>query len=356
MSPAHQYLPILKSKRGEFRALRTLSPDVRSVILPMMELLPPRPNKEGRTRHLREHVHSQVKRIGSAWGCARRILVDVRHLPVDGDSYPLADFSDCARRLHVHAIPVASTTSSASAILRPAGRAHRLDRLGVCLRERPEEIARSSFETNLAETLYEVGVQPAEIDFVIDVGEIPDGRQPIIASTVAAAIARLPHLDHWRTLTVAASAVPATLSHLAQGPNTIPRGEWLLYCDVCSSLPSTARIPGFGDYATVHPALPKPRRKGAPTIRYTGNDEWLYMRGRPLNRDEREQYFRLAQALVANSLYRGRPFSPADEFIHDCAIGSVPAGDATTWVGVAVNHHVTFVVRQLASRASQRPG
>lgn len=47
--------------------------------------------------------------------------------------------------------------------------------------------------------------------------------------------------------------------------------------------------------------------------------------------------------------YRGAAFSAGDAYIFDKANHPTPTGNARTWLQAGFNHHMTFVVRQIAS-------
>ena len=50
--------------------------------------------------------------------------------------------------------------------------------------------------------------------------------------------------------------------------------------------------------------------------------------------------------------FRGSSFSKGDEYIAGCATGSLGPSTQTRWKEVAINHHVTTVVDDLAKLAA----
>jgi hypothetical protein len=161
----------------------------------------------------------------------------------------------------------------------------------------------------------------------------------------------LPHLSAWNSVTVAAVSFPPDLSHLEVGEHIVPRIEWQLWKSIAGSR-RTSRIPLFGDYAILHPFV-RPIFAGmniSASIRYTSDDSWVIMRGEGLRNEGGagfEQYPANAESLMERSEYCGVDFSYGDRYIAERPIHRDKPGNPTTWIAAGVNHHLTFVVRQI---------
>lgn len=86
------------------------------------------------------------------------------------------------------------------------------------------------------------------------------------------------------------------------------------------------------------------------SIRYTTDDHWLVMRGEGLlNKDGagHAQYPANAQMLMERPEFCGRDFSFGDNYIYERPVKIDQPGIPRNWVTVGVNHHLTFVVRQI---------
>ena len=57
----------------------------------------------------------------------------------------------------------------------------------------------------------------------------------------------------------------------------------------------------------------------------------------------------IAQSVTDHPAYMGEDFSWGDEYIAKCARKEAKPGNPKTWVTVAINHHITFVVNQLSN-------
>lgn len=352
LAKSTRYIPVLKWREAESQALFNLSPDVKDSIVPLIEILPPQVRNSGLVKPAEKHVSDEVDRLAGTWG-RRRVLVDVRHMPT-GSKYPLKVVCDSARDHGLRVVPVASTRAL-NDILHPARYYLREAGHGVCLREGRDSFMGRSFADDLHATIRELDATPAVIDLVLDLGHV--AREPLMASFVATAVGRVPDLNSFRSFTVTASAFPMSLSDLAPGNHRLPRFDWFLWNDIRDELRMGTRLPGFGDYTIVHPAFRGTGgRLGSATIRYTSDGEHVIVRGRSLETYGFGEYSEVARGLVADPVYSGETFSSADAFIRHVAAGIERTGDQGQWIQLGIIHHITFVVRQLASTAAARDG
>lgn len=102
-------------------------------------------------------------------------------------------------------------------------------------------------------------------------------------------------------------------------------------------------------------------------IRYTTDEEFLIVKGGAVRDVKRngevvaegrgyEQMVDLCRVLINLPEYSGADFSWGDRYIWDCANGTASHGNATTWRQFATNHHLTFVVHQLANHPALAAG
>jgi hypothetical protein len=82
------------------------------------------------------------------------------------------------------------------------------------------------------------------------------------------------------------------------------------------------------------------------SIRYTVDDYWLIMRGQ---QGKYEQYPANAQLITKHKDYFGKGYSFGDNYIFEKGSDLTgKPGNATNWLVVGVNHHLTCAVRQIA--------
>lgn len=353
------YVPILKGKEGEFAALEALRPDIRTQLMPLIEIpaVPYDYANERPAKSLDEHVAGIADRVRRC--CPNGpVYLDLpwfeeeEHLQ-DGRVAFEAVLEDCAR-LGVRAVPVVSRTNSNDYVA-AAGRYSKTNHNGGCIRllvdDFEEEIDLDTEIDRLLKILGGVGA--SSIDLLIDLEDLgPDAsRAVLIARSV---FSMIPKKEGWRSMILAAASFPEDLSEVDAATITrLPRNEWDLW-------KTLQRRPGilprrdliFGDYAIAHPVPkeldPRTMRMSA-NIRYTTADHWLVVKGRNVRQYGFDQYFDLCRELVRRPEYAGREFCWGDQYIADCAEGITGPGNATTWRKVGTNHHLTLVTRELAT-------
>jgi hypothetical protein len=200
----------------------------------------------------------------------------------------------------------------------------------------------------------QLAVKPSEVDLVIDLKRLEPDRTEVQIVAVRSALQALPHIEEWRSLALAHSSFPERLARIGRDTTArLPRAEWTLWCALWEQRSTLPRLPSFADYAAESPSFfPGGYVDQAAAIRYTTDTAWLILRGHALSApDGHEQFRQLARQLVADPAYRGPTFSAGDRDVDHCAQGFGGPGSPTTWRRIAVNHHLTLVVHELASLA-----
>jgi hypothetical protein len=345
-----EYYPIVKWKAGEYRALAALTNDVKDAIIPLAEIVPvPFDFERGIDKKTTEkHVDDAIEAMKKHWG-ARPIFVDVHLLPpgTKVKAKPvLTHVLELARTESLHAIPTVSTRAAAADI-KAAGDGHRKDGHGVCLRERVDDVLAPGFAATLNATVLSVGVPKSEIDLIVDMQDVSDGKLVLAKNVAEHALRAVPDVAQWRSIALAATAFPINLSGIAPGVALLPRADWKLW----RSLAGLPRTPIFADYTIAHwdlAALDPRVIKISASVRYTHDDDWVIFRGRNVNAHGFGQFTTLSKQIVKHPAFKGAAFSYGDDYIAACASGG-PTGNHETWRRVGANHHITFVVRQIAS-------
>ena len=200
-----------------------------------------------------------------------------------------------------------------------------------------------------------------ETDLIIDLRAPNFLPYNTFATALIAALRRIGDLTVYRDFVLVSTAIPDNFKEVATGSDEIPRHDWLFYQALLSALPSDLRRPVYGDYTTVHPDfVPRDMRniKAAGKVIYTTAETWATRKGGAF-RDDREQMHTHCGAIVAEAgfQFRGAAFSSGDRYIARCAVRQETPSNLTRWKEVAINHHITVVVDDLAKfgAASSRP-
>lgn len=352
-NPQH-YVPCLRWKQGEYQALLRLSSSAQESIIPLIEVSEIGYDFESRTdsKSVDEHVSKFAKRVKDKWG--RPCLVDMHLIEspqrMNDGQHPFDFVFDDLRSQGILAIPVINLKQD-HACQKAIRDIVATDMRGLCLRISIEEAAKPDLATLLGTLIQQYNVRVDECDFILDLGA--PNFEPIesFGRLVETIIEKLPHLNTWRSFALIGTSFPESMGEVKE--STIPRNEWRLYSSLVKRLKgSGTRIPTFGDYVVNHPKVVSidPRLlKPYATVRYAINDSWLIVRGRNVKQYGFGQYYQLCREVVESEYYCGKAFSKGDEYIYDCAQGTVSTGNLTTWRWVGTNHHLEKVVQDVAN-------
>lgn len=352
------YVPILKGKLGEFRALQNLESATKEALTPLVEVVPIRwdHKKKKPAKTIDDHLATLPSRIQNAWGTERPLLLDgfsVEDETTGKNLDSLTHLFNACRQKGVSLIPVTGLDRN---LQYQAGvaRAIAQDHLGCCLRMTNSDWPKGSFPSStVARLLKKVGVKPSDSDLLIDLGPINEDRVGPLTLLARTLLQAVPKPDQWRSLILAGSAFPAFLTDVRQNSiSPTPRAEWTIWNDLATANTDLPRLPTFGDYAIAHPETPDLDFRFItmiPNIRYTCKEEWLIVRGRNPKNSTGSQYRALCQSLIRQNQWQKKSHCWGDTFIQQCASKQGGPGNATTWRAVGTNHHLTFVANQIAN-------
>jgi hypothetical protein len=285
------------------------------------------------------------------WG-ARSAFVDTALIPapVRGASgrHPVLVFADLAAASQLAAVAVTGLDRDQAAWAATRD-AVRLSRTGAAIRVRRADFTRPGYGRRIEALRAFLGLAPEQVDILLDYG-----RTDPSAPTLSVVLAALPHLHSWRTLTAISGAFPKDLSEFSVGEHEYPRTDLMWWKDQVLGPTQLPRIPAFGDYTTQHAVFSEPpaRANFSASIRYAAEDHWVVMRGEGVFKDDGPgfaQWPANAQLLCDRGEFCGADFSAGDGYIFETGQQQERTGNAETWLSAAVNHHLVFTARQIAS-------
>jgi hypothetical protein len=349
------YLPILKGRLGEYRALGQLAPEVRAGLTPLIEI-PPVPwdfENDRPDKTIDQHLGAVGHRLREAWLDQRPLFVDLLWIApeermADG-RHPVAFAIDAARRETVRVVPVTGL-ERADEYQSAVAEAIAQDHLGVMFRLDDEQLTDlGAAATEIHRLMERLGVGPGDVDLLVDLGEV-SGNESVTVMGLTAILAGLPHIPAWRSLVVASSAFPDNLARFPAGTlSTTSRVDWSIWLALRGrQLPRPVSFGDYGINAPVQNEIDPRIMLMSASIRYTLSDRWLILKGRNVRAHGFQQFFDLSSTLVARTDFAGAAFSAADRFIDRCSRREEGPGNATTWRQVGTNHHLTRVFRDIA--------
>ncbi len=349
------YMPILKGKSGEFTALKNLSSTVKKNIIPLIEVDPVDIDidtgfaKKSYNNHL-DGYFKKFTEIGEdvSHYLIDANLIDEEHISSE-DIDPLENILSQLTENKIKAIPVINLYCQQwyrSSIKKNINHS-----LG--LRVTPLDLLAPDDINNL---LRELEVTKAETYLIIDFEYVDDESNHI--KNIHKAIKAIQDLSEWKDVVLAAGSFPTDMSGIDRGISSVTRIEWRAWCNLIQQ-PNLGRNFIFADYAVQHPEFRRlevdPRFISmTASIRYTGQEDFIIIKGKNVRQHGYEQFGDHSQVLVKHPAYSGKDFSDGDSQIHVYAekrdLGeSKGFGNATTWRWISTNHHITLVVNQLSS-------
>ena len=349
------YVPALRWRQGEYQALLRLADHVKDRIVPFITI----PDvefdfeKQQAKKSVQEHVFPFPVRYKSKWG-KRRSWVGVHKKIVQEAMDDGRDiFTYVFEKLSLSeakAVPAVSLDADTSTVRAVKAIAMR-DRLGVAISVRLEDLMTANPDAQVQALAFSLDTELSNTDLIVDLGAPNFEPYEAFSGALIVALQKLGDLHVYRNLVLIGTAIPKTFSHIAKGSDEIPRHDWLFYQTVIANLPAEMRRPNFGDYTIVHPEFaPFDMRKMKPAAKlvYTTPRSWAVHKGGAF-RDDREQMHGLCADLVRREIFRGASYSNGDNYIAKCAVRQESPSNQTKWKEVAINHHITHALDDLAT-------
>lgn len=346
MIEATQYVPILKGKRGEFRAISELNAEVLDKITPVVDIVLPRINQS-----LTAHINTTIGYFRRYWEPKKLIYIDSYLIQdqglLDNGSHPMTFIFDSLIQNGYNILPVidSSTSIEYNQVVRNIITNHSLTPAVRIFR-----IANTDINYEINRLLNFLDISPDKIDLIIDLRSLEGNSMDDLFQWVTTHLSRLNFLNHWRSVVLSGSIFPINLSEIT--PDQIyllPRMEWQLWQQFVQS-GIIDRIPSYSDYGISHPSILEIDSETinmSASIRYTGNEYFYIYRGRGTRQFGFEQFFDLSEMLINRPEFCGRDHCFGDNFIHQCGTIKNSKGNPETWRLVGTNHHITKVTDQL---------
>ena len=364
MSTIKLYIPIIRWRPAEIRAIKNLYPKDRSNITPLFEFILPPPTTDKKDykkiledsrskflRHLPDITHGIVKH----WG-GEPAFVDVHLLDGGIRAYAFEQILSSANKIGIFSIPItyivpALSTEADMASREVAVKFAKISNRGLCIRI-DESHLNSNLPLEIENFVNSNMLDISTIDVLVDL-KIVD--ETINARLVIDKLSNIPHIEKWRSFILTGGSFPKDLSGFEKhGHYTIERFDWRLWKKLIEDK-TLKRRPLFSDYTIQHPIY-YGHIVGANTsasIRYTNNETWEVLRGEGLRNEKGagyQQYPAQAKLLVGQTFYKGANYSFGDTYIWGKAqaINTTP-GSPQTWLTAGINHHMTLAVDQIAT-------
>jgi hypothetical protein len=353
------YLPILKSKLGEFTALSKLNHSQKEAIAPLFEITPLEWDQTERKvpRTLHDHLDSFCKKISTKWPSSNCFIDSGLLLWNESDNRKEIEYVfDKLSVKGIRPCPIATLTAPNDlweAVLNIIKK-HGIDDVGI--RITPKDVTALEFNDKMGEILEYLGLLPSNCHLIFDLADSNFSDVDNFSDAVLAILETFPYLVQWKSFTIAGTAFPSS-NLIKEGITEFSRNEWMLYLQLLEKTKNSEfkRPINFGDYSIVHPGYfefnPKIMKASA-NIRYTHNQKWVVVKGKALKESaDYGQYFNLSKKIYESNSYLGESFSDGDLHIAKCVNKQEGPGAPSVWNWVGNNHHFVKVLYDLSARS-----
>lgn len=349
------YVPILKWKRGEQKAIEHLDSSIKDKLLPLIEI-PPIDfdwNNGVPKKTIDQHIATIPDTIASSFG-SNEVFVDILNIDeedmLSDGTHSIEYIVNTSINLNVNIIPVVGSNRSTEYItaIQNLLASNTINKL--CIRIETSDFNTINPMLNSMLDLYSVSRNQCHL--IIDLKEITSAIMPSYEMLVPVIVNNIINLSDWLSITLSSTAFPKTLEQVQKNSfRLLPRYEFRLWNNLINSSQLSCDLQ-FGDYCIANPEYSDidPRFMGmSGNIRYTISDNFLVYKGVNAKTNGFSQMTSMCRQLIASPHYSGQSFSWGDEYIYNCANNIASTGNAETWRRVGTNHHIVFIVDQLSN-------
>ncbi len=349
MEITRRYMPILKTKKGEWEALNHVDDPDRDLMFPLIEcttlILTP---QQAAADHLKKRVEDLAAALEKAGAIERIFGIDTSGLlPTVAKKTKL--LAIVCRRFTQKGLQVAPCMLPESAIESPADVAELGQHGDVILRIAVGACLPAQIPQIVGDTWKALGNKKVRLHVLLDMHDLAGGNAVAIAASRKPYVVAALGAQRARTVTLAGGSFPFFLTGIPQGQTNIDRLEWLVWRDLLQD-PDFINLQ-FGDYTVTNPrpleVLDPTKVNASAAIRYAREDHWVLFKAGVAKRYGFNQYNTLSKLLITDSCYCGKAFSYGDGRYHYHAQAGATSGNLWTWRRDATSHHMALTAREV---------
>lgn len=358
------YVPALRLKQGEYRALQKLSADISDKIRPRL-IVPPAKEFDPEKKKLLSKddiAYLTGRRIAEYWPLKSAYLETQylnKHFGEGEIDVWLPRIFGSAREAGANLIPVATLNdlngkrvSAFEKIIDPSAE------LKLAIRVTSDEIDHDIGE-HISSALRAIGIVPKQISLIADFCDADFSNLEVSSGVLQGALEDLQTTGQWDQVIFQGTSYPIK-NPAKSGSELEPvvvervsRNAWLSWNKaIGQDLNSSERLI-YGDYGADTAKMAFKFGGGAVAIRhfrYATNSEWLVVRGTDTGSHSNVMPL-VAGKILDSGDFAGRGFSVADDKIYKLGKGLAEGpGGASQWREMNMIHHITRVVRDIGAK------
>lgn len=350
------YVPVLKTKQGEFDGLQLVSQSKRKHIAPLIEVTKLEfDNATGsKPKTIEKHLDAIVKRISSKWGNSNAFLdTALVNDTLPGGQNCVEYVYNALAKEKVIPVPTLqlSTPDEIIAAVKSVKQTFKVEECAI--RIFIHNIVSPTLQQDLTALLDKCNVVFNSCHLILDLNSADFENTEDFSDAVIDHLRYFPEFKKWKSFSICGGSFPPT-NRIKIGVNEVRRGEWAFFNKVVEKMKGQdfERHINYGDYGIIAPghfSFDPLKMDRSANIRYTHNDIWYVIKGQSLKTKGHEQYFDLAKKILTSSFYLGEAFSEGDAYLKKCGLRQTSTGNPTVWNKVGFNHHFSKVIEDLSA-------
>lgn len=348
----NKYIPILRTKRGEFTALRNIDAVTASLMTPLYELRKIPASGEDKDSTLKDFIEKTAKNCAQSWGDKETIIFDTPGIQdsqntEDGKS-AITLFYGKLTAFGMKAIPTITTDRSSlfCSLVKPYSKS-----FVFRVQNDDLEMPKATAET-IGTQLGELSAKPENCHILVDVKYQTSFDSGSLLDSISSFLGEI-DATAWSSITFAGCSFPEDMTGIKKyEPVYIPRKNFECWQELNRSHRLLGAKLQFGDYGIINPVKPELdfAIKNIPSkIRYTSASDWLIFRGdgHEDTEDKYDDYQKLAYKIVNTDHFKGSDFSWGDKYLYEVSSGKQRCCGLEKWIQIDLNHHITLVAQQV---------
>jgi hypothetical protein len=345
------YSPILRNRQSELLAIKHLSNSVRSSMMPVLDVAAPTKSTD-KAKH-REYVERNLKRTSQYVTGFPAVFVDSSELDpafrLSEGVHPLEGASDAILGAGGRPIPVTGLHRDAAHKATAITVANDHAEGSLCVRLDATDVSTATLTfKRIRDLLDSDSVASSAVYLLFDLQCLYGKDEDSVAREVLRLL-KLVASEVWAGAIIGGYAIPDQLSTAVSTKEQayLPRIEQNVFHEAAAYKMELPRW--FADYTILPPSVVELdwrliRKVMSPKALYTLDEEWFVVRGAAFSShpDGYEQYYSIADEIVALDEYCGPEYSYGDNYIYDRSKKKGKPGNPGSWITACVNHHLTF--------------